>query len=491
VGGTLALLVSAAAVFCYRHGYILYYGDAQSHIDITRSIIDSRTPGYDQIGTVWLPVLHLLCLPFVANDTLWSTGLAGTVPVAACFVVAGLIFYLIAKEVYGTLIAAVVATACLALNPNVLYLAAIPMTEIVFFAGILMLLFALLRFHVTQQLRFIALGIAASWIASLTRYDGWFLIPFAALFCAAFAARKKAAVFVVFAAVASLAPLYWVAHNWWERGNAFDFYNGPESAQAIQGGLPYPGRGNWLLSIAYYSAAGELCAGPALLLAGAVGVVYSIKMKKMAALMFLALTPMFYMWSVHSAGTPIFVPFLPPYSYYNTRYGIAMVVFAAFAVGAIVASMPRELRKFAPVLIVFCASPWLLRPSQEHWICWKESQVNSDGRRAWIASGAAYFGARYQKGEGILVPMGDVMGIFCRARIPLAEVLHRENGPEWMATIARPDLWHRDAWAVSQEGDPVSEGLSRGQATYQAVEVSREPHERGVTIYNRDLPIRR
>src|SRR5207237_7992201 len=96
VGALLCALVSLTAFWCFRRGYILYYGDAQSHLNLSRSIVDSRTPGYDQLGTVWLPMLHVICLPFVVNDSLWSSGVAGTIPVAACFVVAGVGFYLAA-----------------------------------------------------------------------------------------------------------------------------------------------------------------------------------------------------------------------------------------------------------------------------------------------------------------------------------------------------------------------------------------------------------
>ena len=90
----MRFIASAFGFWLYLQGYILYYGDAQAHLNISRSIIDSRTPGYEQIGTVWLPALHLICLPFVRNDWLWSTGLAGTIPVAICFVIAGTCFYL-------------------------------------------------------------------------------------------------------------------------------------------------------------------------------------------------------------------------------------------------------------------------------------------------------------------------------------------------------------------------------------------------------------
>ena len=90
---SLSVLISIAASWFWRHGFLLYYGDAQAHLNISRAIVDSRTPGYEQLGTVWLPLLHVICLPFVTNGALWSSGLAGTVPVACCFVVAGTAFY--------------------------------------------------------------------------------------------------------------------------------------------------------------------------------------------------------------------------------------------------------------------------------------------------------------------------------------------------------------------------------------------------------------
>ncbi len=126
-------------------------------------------------------MLHVLCLPFVGNDWLWSTGLAGTLPVAMCFVLAGTGFYLAARLAYRDGLAAAVVVACFALNPNLLYLASIPMTEVVFFAGLAVLLFALFAFRESQRWYLIVLGAVASCSMSLTRYDGWFLIPFAGL----------------------------------------------------------------------------------------------------------------------------------------------------------------------------------------------------------------------------------------------------------------------------------------------------------------------
>ncbi len=491
VCGSLCILIALAALWCYRNGYILYYGDAQSHLNLSRSIIDSRTPGYDQLGTVWLPVLHVICLPFVANILLWSNGLAGTIPVSICFVAAGLFFYYAALEVYGSRIAAIIVLACLALNPNILYLATIPMTEIVFAAGLGAILFSIFRFRTSQRRGYLMLGIVASWFMSLTRYDGWFLIPFSALAFALVAKDRRWRVFAVFGAVASLAPLYWCAHNWWETSSPLDFYNGPYSASAIQGGRPYRGYHNWLVAAQYYANAGKLCAGWSLVILGCIGTVCAAKKKVFAPLLYLVLIPIFYVWSVHSSGLPIHVPELWPFSYYNTRYGIAVVYLAAFAAGAIPFILPQRVKAYVWLLTLIAVLPWLTHPSPENWICWKESQVNSESRRAWTNQAAALLGARYAKGQGILTTSasGDIAGIFCRARIPLSEVLDEGNGPAWLAAVSRPDLYHPAYWAVAQRGDLVEKATKRtGQTIYLLDKQIQTKDDPILEIFYRNTP---
>jgi hypothetical protein len=101
--------------------------------------------------------------------------------------------------------------------------------------------------------------------------------------------------------------------------------------------------------------------------------------------------------------------------------------------------------------------PWLLRPNLNEVVCWKESEVNSRTRRAWTVPAAEYLKANYQAGQGITARFGDLAGIFCRARIPLREVLHEGNGPEWIATNTRPDLLHRNFWLIStSDGDKLA-----------------------------------
>ena len=485
VCAVLLLLVAHTAQSCFARQYILWYGDAQAHLNISRGIFDSRTPGYDQLGTVWLPLLHVLCLPLVGNNWLWSTGLAGTIPVALCFVIAGTFFYLAAREIYPNSFASLIVIACFALNPNVLYLASIPMTEVVFFAGLSVLVFACFRFRRTCSGGLFMLAIVASWWTSLTRYDGWFLIPFAAAWLAAFARRKRVAVFIAFGALASLAPLYWLAHNWWEAGNPFDFFNGPYSASAIQGSAPYPGYHDWTTATKIYAQAAELCAGWGLVILAAAGFLVSLSRRTLLPLLFLALTPVFYIWSVHSSKLPIFIPQLWG-SYYNTRYGVAFLPFAAFAAGALAYALPGRWNKLAWVIPLVAATTWLLRPTPENVIVWKESQVNSISRRAWTQGVASFLTKHWKPGQGILTSAGDVTGIYCRAQIPLANTLNIGNGPAWFATTSRPDLVHGETWAVAQAGDFLSKALHRERRNvYEIVKEIKVKDAPAVEIYRR------
>src|SRR5438105_9246494 len=83
----LATCISILSFLVYlRRGEILLYGDAVAHINIARRVFDSRTPGLLQLGTVWLPLPHLLMLPFLLSDWAWRTGLGGSIPSMVAYV---------------------------------------------------------------------------------------------------------------------------------------------------------------------------------------------------------------------------------------------------------------------------------------------------------------------------------------------------------------------------------------------------------------------
>lgn len=472
VAALLAAIGIAAARWCFTHGYTLYYGDAEAHLNIARRILDSRTPGPDQIGTVWLPLPHFLLIPFAMRDVWWHSGLAGVFPSVACFVIAGMFLFSAARRVYGGSGAALAAVLLFALNPNILYLQATPMTELPFLAAVAALLWATLWFRDSQSLWAALIAAAASNAASLTRYEGWFLIPFVCLYLLVTAKRKWYA--ILFAALAAVGPLAWLAHNQYYYSNALEFYNGPYSAAAIyqrqlaQGGFRYPGDHDWLTAARYYFAASRWIAGWPLLVLGIAGMLVAAAKRVWWALFLLVLPALFYVWSMHSSGTPIFVPDLSPYGWYNTRYAIAVVPLAAFAAGALVTLVPARFQAKSNIVLAFSIIlVWGFTGSSS--ISWRESEVNSEARRDWTAQAASFLAREYRPGSGIIFPFGDLTAILRGAGIPLREGLHEGNGVAFDAAMARPDLLLGKLgsveWGLAFSGDAVDGALQKAGYT--------------------------
>lgn len=166
-----------AAIEVARLGLTLSHYDAKAHLVVARRVVDSLTPGWQQIGAVWLPLPHLLNLLPVQIDACYRTGFSAVVlSVLAGAVSAGACAWLILRATSSPL-AAITGTAVLVLNPNVLYLQATPMTEpllIALMTGSLVVVSQWLQDPTAQR------RARAGWLlaaAVLCRYEAW---PFTA-----------------------------------------------------------------------------------------------------------------------------------------------------------------------------------------------------------------------------------------------------------------------------------------------------------------------
>jgi hypothetical protein len=489
-GSVLAgvIVLSAAAIgigsalLVYRAGWLLYYGDAESHLNHSRRILDSLTPGVEQLGTVWLPLPHLLMLPFAANDILWRTGLAGAIPSALCFVAATTFLFAATRRFTGSSRIGAAAAAVFALNPNLLYLQAIPMSEPVFLMALLGLFYFLVRF---QQRRSVISVVGAGGMAlaaTLTRFEGWLLLPLAAVVLVAAAPSRAKWIAPIFLAIAALGPLAWLAYNWWVSGNALEFYNGPYSPTAIQAGIPYPGQGSWRLAVVYLLSAGKLTSGAPLFWLGCAGCIVLISKGIVWPVALLA-APLLVISSVFSGSTPIQLPGMPyPDSWYNTRYGISLLPLFAFSVVVMVMSVaPRWRRAALWLVILVVVAPWFFERSPQDWVVWKEAEVNSEARRAWTVEAARYIKTYLHAGDTIFTGSGDVNGIFREAGVPLVRTLSVDNGLFWDAARLRPDLFLRCQWVVAvvtpkrtSDGDRVKAAIERARQVGPHYELVRE-----------------
>jgi hypothetical protein len=178
-----------------------------------------------------------------------------------------------------------------------------------------------------------------------------------------------------------------------------------------------------------------------------------------------------------------------PNSYYNTRYGIAALPLLAFGGAALVSLVPERWRVSAvTVVLLVSVVPWLVYPRTEAWITWKESQVNSVARRAWTAEAAEFLKANYRQGDGILFSFGDLTGVLRTAGIPLRESLYDGNNPQFLAVLARPDLFMWEEWALAISGDDVATALLKlgnGDIRYECVKTVEVKGAPPVEIYRR------
>lgn len=441
--------MAAAVAWFYNTGATLYWGDAESHLDIARRIVDSRTPGWAQIGTTWLPLPHLLMLPLVRNDWLWRTGLAGAIPSAVCTVLAVTFFFAAMRRIFASTLAGASAAAVFLLNPNTLYLGSIPMTEAVFFASLFALLHFTIRFAETRSRIALAGASIAALAGTLTRYEAWFLLPFAAAYVVLHGGARRWIAAAVFCIVAGAGPLLWFIHNRFYFGDPLYFYRGPWSALAIQGNLPYPGKGDWLKAARYFFEAGRYVAGLPALIAGAVGIVVALARKAWWPALLLALPPAFYVWGIHSSGNPIFVPNLEPHSWYNTRYAMSLLPLVALGVAAIA--------KFGkiPAAAVTAAAfvPLLLHPA-EPCITLQEAEHNSRARREMTAQAVRYLQSSSNPNDTFFTSYGFTQ-IYRELGIPLKRTLSGDNDAQFFMASARPDLFLREDWTITTGGDAV------------------------------------
>src|SRR5579884_2345494 len=358
VGALLASVAVLVLWFFYSRNEILLSGDAVAHINIARRVFDSRTPGPMQLGTVWLPLPHVLTIPFIVTERLWKSGVGGSIPSLISYVIAGLgIFRLLST---WSRLAAWSSTLIFAINPNILYVQTTALNEPMYLACFVWSLVffleasrALLRNNPAAG-KWIEKGAIALAAAILTRYDGWFLacswwltiLPLAVMRIQAMpdaerTTMRKAAFKALL--LTALAPTLWLAFNFGSKGNALDFANGPYSAKAIaerttaKGAAPYPGEGHPWTAGVYFEKAAQLNVGESelarylVMIAGLLSIFFAMRFNWQLPLLLWS-PVLFYALSIAYGSVPIFLPVWWPFSYYNLRYGLELV--PAIAVGA-------------------------------------------------------------------------------------------------------------------------------------------------------------
>ena len=155
----LAGLIIGASFFCYfyRHGLTTAHYDAKAHLLVARRIVDSLEPGYVQMGAQWLPLIHLLYLPFIIFDSQYRSGFLPSLISIVAFAWSGLLTYRISYRITGSVFAGVFAAVVLFSNTNLEYLQSCPLTEPLYMALFLSAIEALIRWRDSDRSKLLGL----------------------------------------------------------------------------------------------------------------------------------------------------------------------------------------------------------------------------------------------------------------------------------------------------------------------------------------------
>lgn len=446
---------SLAALHYFSLGLTLAHYDARAHLVVARRILDSLTPGWHQIGAVWLPLPHLLNMIPVQVDAWYRSGASGVaISVLAMALAAASLASLLLRTT-GSIVAAVTGAALLLLNPNVLYLQSTPMTE--------PLLFGLTLFSVAATAAWVD-GLVppepgrhispdapmqrGSWRASgrgstalpglalagacLTRYEAWPITATLLALALVVLVRRghswkdgllritHLALWPAAAVVIFSANSRWVVGTWFVPGNFFV----PDNTEAL--GQPL---------VAWRQVREGLIelAGTTLPRAGYVGVALVVwswfRSRDRASLLLLV--------SLFAAAA------LPISAYvqghpFRIRYDVPLVIACASLAAAGIAICWRLLR--VPLAIaVLTLSVQQAPPLDREAPIVIESQreaANMEGRRAITA----YLQTHYD-GSGIMMSMGSLghyMHDLSLAGFGIKDFLHEGNGEIWNFAMLQP-----------------------------------------------------
>jgi len=478
--GFLALAVSA------KQGYMMLYGDAVSHLGIARRIVDNNAPGLVQLGSPWLPLPHLLMLPFIGKMEWWQDGMAGAWPSLICYVLAVVGVYRLARRMMPTQWA-FVATAFFGLNANLLYLSTTAMNEPLFLAllvWITVVTCELMEFvaaeaekRVAPHLVVLGLLILA---AVMTRYDGWVLG--AVVWCLVtwklsrqpILWRRVRPGFVMFTLLTVAGPVAWFEYNHVFGHDWLDFMRGPYSAKEIDRKTSPPGSHHyfgwhdpaWSLMLYARTAQVDAAAWETGWLVAAAALwglwkAWRVRLERSTLLLWLPLP--FYVYSVSYGSVPIFIPQIYPHSFYNSRYGMEMLpafaIFLAFALYLLARIMkekqPLVARLMQPVSLMLVAMNLLFMLHAVPLVL-KEAMVNSRGRLA-VETPLAEQLAMAPPGAPILMDNSDYVGALQTAGIPLKQTIGPSDYYRWRAGLANPA--QSAAFVVSVDGDAISQAV--------------------------------
>lgn len=452
-----AALSAAVWMVSVSHGAHLWHFDAKAHLVVARRVFDNITPGWRQLGAIWLPLPHMLNAIPAQSDVLYRTGLfASGLSFVAFLLGVSALGHAVARATRDSW-AGVVAMAVPALNPGWLYLQSTPLTEPLFLGLTCGSVLFAVRFVDQARLSDLIAGAACAGAACLVRYEAW---PFAALLMSwmAWHARRPGRVAVALG-LGLLGPiLFYGVHAWAVSGIPFHAMNA-ENLTRARGEL---GPSLRLLLGGGRAAFGAGLPAAAALSLAALGLLRSTRRARLLTpAIVAALAPASVTLTAYLAGHPE-----------KARYVLLLAPALALALAAATAGR----RWLQAAALALAALQWA--PAAPLAVLEEASLDRQDlVERAPVVAQLR----RDYAGGRLLVSLASLAPVVFETRIHLREFVHEGNVGLWEHVAVDPA--REVAWVLIAEGD----ALDRVREYRPAFPESFVPVMRSgrVTIYRR------
>lgn len=447
-------------IYFYVNKLGLAYNDARSHLDIARRVVEGLKPGVAQLGSVWLPLPHILMIPTVWNDFLWHTGLSGAIVSMVTFVLTGVFIFLILKELSAGMFARVVAVLLFAVNINILYLQSTAMTELLLLCTMTASVYYLLKWAKHRSLPYLVA--CAFWImlSTLVRYDGWFLF-LASLFGVGLIYFKskgfKAAEggMVLFATLAGFGIALWFLWNLLIFGDPLYFAFGPFSAHHQQEQIAAAGElfteGNLLLSAKVYFYAVMYNTYTVLPLLSLVGALVLLKDKLVSfeakiATYVLFSSLIFNIIALFLGHSVLFIAGISGNAWFNVRYGVMVLPSVVIFLGLLF----DRARSFRPLLIALFIFVTIFSWRNFDAVTIDDARVGSSQKNVTEVSGWLKTHAS-NSSDYILISVASHDAIVFSSGLPMKRYIHEGTGKYWESATEHPDQWAH--WIILRTND--------------------------------------
>jgi len=456
----LFLASAIAFYYFYQQGLSLAYNDARSHLDIGRRVVEGLKPGFAQLGSVWLPLTHLLMVPTIWSDFMWHTGLSGAIQSMVAYVATSYLIYSILKHLNVGLFGRIVGVLVFATNLNILYLQSTAMTELLLLATMTAGIYDFILWYKYNNLLHLVKSSFWIMLSTLIRYDGWFLFLISAGIIVLQALRKKGykaaeGTGILFCTLAGFGIVLWLLWNLLIFKDPLYFAFGPYSAHAQQQALEHAGvlatKGNLPLSVHVYTHAMAYNIGSFTLFLGFLGSILFYLDKKIdktvriASLTLLAAL-VFNIVALFLGHSVLFLPEFSGNTWFNVRYGIMVLPSVAIFIGYLLHRLP-SLRIAISGLMLFVL---FFTYTNVDAVTIDDAKVGASQKNVSQVSNYLRDDAKNVDGF-ILISVASHDAVVFSSGLPMKRFIHEGTGAYWDLATKYPDEWAM--WVILRTGD--------------------------------------